>query len=45
MCVVNLGVEPSPLPSHSDVLLTSGPLSGGHLPPDTAAWLRGEGAH
>jgi len=45
ICVVNLGTEPSPLPAHSDVLLTSGPLSGGRLPADTAAWLRGEGAH
>ncbi|HEY8455978.1 MAG TPA: glycoside hydrolase family 13 protein [Actinopolymorphaceae bacterium] len=47
-CVVNLGVEPSPLPAHDEVLLASGPLdrsSGGDgetvmLPPDTAVWLR-----
>jgi len=46
--VVNLGVEPSPLPAHDEVLLASGPLdrsSGGDgetvmLPPDTAVWLR-----
>jgi len=45
ICVVNLGCDSAPLPAHSDVLLTSGPLSGGRLPADTAAWLRGEGAH
>ncbi|TCO48075.1 glycoside hydrolase family 13 protein [Actinocrispum wychmicini] len=39
-CVVNLSCENVPLPRHASVLLTSGPLEGGHLPPDTAAWLR-----
>jgi alpha-glucosidase len=28
------------LPVHASVLIASGPLSGGLLPPDTAAWLR-----
>jgi alpha-glucosidase len=41
-CVVNLGVEPVELPPHSDLLLTSGPLTDGRLPTDTAVWLRGE---
>jgi alpha-glucosidase len=36
--VLNLGTAPVPLPD-GDVLLTSDPLSGGMLPPDTAAWL------
>jgi alpha-glucosidase len=40
----NLGTAPIPLPPHSSVLLTSGPLSTGAvpgevLPPDTAVWL------
>jgi alpha-glucosidase len=39
-CVVNLAAVPVPLPTHTAVLLTSGPLSDGLLPPDTAAWLR-----
>jgi alpha-glucosidase len=39
-CVVNLGAEPADLPEHRKVLLTSGPLTDGQLPPDTAAWLR-----
>jgi alpha-glucosidase len=37
-CVLNTGQVPVPLPT-GDVLLASGPLSGGLLPPDTAAWL------
>ena len=35
----NLGAAPVPLPAHREVLLTSGPVTGGSLPPDTAAWL------
>ena len=35
----NLGPAPVPLPAHREVLLTSGPVTGGSLPPDTAAWL------
>ncbi|MCT2587738.1 glycoside hydrolase family 13 protein [Actinophytocola gossypii] len=40
-CVVNLSGGPVELPAHEEVLLTSGPLDGSALPPDTAAWLRG----
>jgi len=35
----NLGPVPAPLPAHRDVLLASGPMPGGSLPPDTTAWL------
>jgi alpha-glucosidase len=35
----NLGPAPLPLPAHREVLLASGPVAGGSLPPDTAAWL------
>ena len=37
--VVNTGVEPVALPP-GEVLISSGPLPGGVLPPDTAAWVR-----
>jgi alpha-glucosidase len=40
LCLVNFGPEPVPLPSHAEVLLTSGDLDGERLPADTAAWLR-----
>ncbi|MGE5292299.1 MAG: glycoside hydrolase family 13 protein [Micromonosporaceae bacterium] len=40
MCVVNFAHSPAVLPGHREVLLASGPLDGGNLPPDTAAWLR-----
>ena len=36
---VNFGPVPAPLPAHREVLLASGPIAGGSLPPDTAAWL------
>ncbi|MFB9908391.1 glycoside hydrolase family 13 protein [Allokutzneria oryzae] len=39
-CVVNLGAAPVSLPEHESVLLSSGPIEGGELPPDTAVWLR-----
>ena len=39
-CVANLSAAPVPLPPHADVLLSSGPLEGGLLPPDTTALLR-----
>jgi alpha-glucosidase len=39
-CVVNLSGRPAKLPAHGGVLLASGPLDSGALPPDTAAWLR-----
>lgn len=35
----NLGAYPAPMPAYRDVLLASGPLSRGQLPPDTAVWL------
>ena len=35
----NLGPAPVPLPAHREVLLASGPVADGSLPPDTAAWL------
>ncbi|MGH3303432.1 MAG: DUF3459 domain-containing protein, partial [Streptosporangiaceae bacterium] len=38
-CVVNLGTGAVPLPPHRALLLASGPLADGLLPPDTAAWL------
>ncbi|MFE0389773.1 glycoside hydrolase family 13 protein [Streptomyces bungoensis] len=39
LCVVNLSPEPCPLPAHTSVLLSSGPLADGLLPPDHAVWL------
>jgi alpha-glucosidase len=39
-CVLNLSAERVELPPHDEVLLASGPLSDGLLPPDTAVWLR-----
>jgi alpha-glucosidase len=35
----NLSAAEVPLPPHSKVLLASGPVDDGKLPPDTAAWL------
>ncbi|MCW2581614.1 MAG: alpha-glucosidase [Klenkia sp.] len=37
-CVVNLGADPVPV--DGEVLLASGPLAAGQLPPDTAVWVR-----
>jgi alpha-glucosidase len=39
-CVVNISAEPAALPPHTAVLLVSGPLADGMLPPDTSAWLQ-----
>jgi alpha-glucosidase len=39
-CVANLSADPVTLPPRASVLLASGPLDGGLLPPDTTAWLR-----
>jgi alpha-glucosidase len=39
ICQVNLGESSVPLPDGT-VLLASGPLTDGTLPPDTAVWLR-----
>jgi alpha-glucosidase len=38
--IVNLGEGPVELPGHAEVLISSDPVPGGLLPPDTAAWLR-----
>jgi alpha-glucosidase len=38
ICALNTGDRPMPLPA-GELLLASGPVSDGHLPPDTAAWL------
>jgi alpha-glucosidase len=35
----NLGPGPRPVPPHRELLLASGPLPDGSLPPDTAVWL------
>ena len=35
----NLGPADAPLPRHREILLASEAVSGGSLPPDTAAWL------
>jgi alpha-glucosidase len=38
VCVLNAGRHATPLPA-GEVLLASGPLADGQLPPNTAAWL------
>jgi alpha-glucosidase len=38
VCALNTGRRPMALPA-GEVLLASGPLAGGKLPPNTAAWL------
>ncbi|AHH94879.1 glycoside hydrolase family 13 protein [Kutzneria viridogrisea] len=38
ICALNTGGAPVPLPP-GEVLLSSGPMAGDHLPPDTAVWL------
>jgi alpha-glucosidase len=38
VCALNAGTTPVPLPP-GEILLTSAPLEGGQLPPDTAVWL------
>nr|WP_157416177.1 alpha-amylase family glycosyl hydrolase [Agromyces allii] len=37
--VTNLGTDPIALPDHDRILLSSAPLVGGLLPPDSTAWL------
>jgi hypothetical protein len=39
-CIANLSGAPVTLPPAATVLLASGPLDGGVLPPDTTAWVR-----
>lgn len=38
VCVLNCGSQPVPIPA-GEVLLASGPLADGMIPPDTAVWL------
>jgi len=38
-CIVNISTRPYELPPDDSVLLASGPLDQGRLPPDTAVWL------
>jgi alpha-glucosidase len=38
-CLVNLSGVPCPLPEGAEVLISSGPLTDGLLPPDHTAWL------
>ncbi|MBN6051756.1 glycoside hydrolase family 13 protein [Nonomuraea sp. RK-328] len=44
VCVSNLGPAPVPLPP-GELLLASGPVEGGALPPDTTAWVASSGPH
>ena len=39
-CVCNLSPASIDLPEHAHLLLASGPLADGKLPPDTTVWLR-----
>jgi len=39
VCLANLSARAVSLPPHERVILASGPLTGGMLPPDTAVWL------
>ena len=40
LCFANLSAAPVALPEHEGILLSSGPLSDGLLPTDSAVWLR-----
>jgi alpha-glucosidase len=42
-CVVNFSSASVPLSPYDELILASGPLDGGRLPPDTAAWLAASG--
>ena len=42
-CVVNISAAAVRLPEHAGLLLASGPLDCGLLPPDSAVWLRAGG--
>jgi alpha-glucosidase len=39
-CIANLSAGPVGLPPNAGMLLASGPVYGGVLPPDTSVWLR-----
>jgi alpha-glucosidase len=41
---VNISAAAVRLPEHAGLLLASGPLDGGLLPPDSAVWLRAGGS-
>ena len=41
--IANIGDTAIPLP-HGNVIATSGPITGGKLPADTAVWLESSGA-
>jgi alpha-glucosidase len=38
--IVNVSAAPVDLPPHDEILLSSGPVAGGVLAPDTTVWLR-----
>ncbi|MFC5825744.1 glycoside hydrolase family 13 protein [Nonomuraea insulae] len=40
ICAINCGLRPVRLPAHDEVILSTGALKRGLLPPDTAVWLR-----
>ncbi|MCT4351799.1 glycoside hydrolase family 13 protein [Streptomyces sp. Je 1-79] len=40
VCLVNFTAGPVELPAHTEPLLSSGPLAGGLVPPDTTVWFR-----
>jgi alpha-glucosidase len=39
-CIANISAQAVPFPPNATVLLASGPIDAGLLPPDTTAWLR-----
>ena len=39
-CYVNFGAADAVIPYGAEVLVSSGPLKGEHIPTDTAVWLR-----
>ncbi len=42
-CIINMSTVDAPLIGHEEILIASGPMSEGGLPPDTAVWLRTRG--
>ena len=40
VCLVNFGHDPYPLPPGADVLIASGDLEGGAVPPETTVWFQ-----
>jgi alpha-glucosidase len=41
VCMLNCGSRAARLPDVGELVISSGPLTGGRLPADTAAWFRG----